>query len=123
MTTILILLVIFQVKHFLCDYPLQTAYMLRKFSDDWKEWLPALTAHAAVHAGFTGFILLVFKPVLMPLLLVDFVVHFIVDLAKASKHLGSRWKPDNKFFWWALGLDQMIHHLTDYFIIWMIISF
>lgn len=27
----------------------------------------------------------------------------------------------NKFFWWLLGLDQMAHHLTHYFIIWQLV--
>lgn len=27
----------------------------------------------------------------------------------------------NKFFWWSLGLDQMVHHLTHYIIIYLII--
>jgi hypothetical protein len=27
----------------------------------------------------------------------------------------------NKLFWWALGLDQMVHHLTHYGIIYFII--
>ena len=26
----------------------------------------------------------------------------------------------NKYFWWALGLDQMVHHLTHYMIIFFL---
>lgn len=29
---------------------------------------------------------------------------------------------DNKLFWWALGLDQMVHHFTHYYIIYRIMS-
>jgi hypothetical protein len=27
----------------------------------------------------------------------------------------------NKYFWFALGLDQMIHHLTHYLIIYLLV--
>jgi hypothetical protein len=27
----------------------------------------------------------------------------------------------NVYFWWALGLDQGVHHLTHYAIIWMLL--
>ncbi len=28
----------------------------------------------------------------------------------------------NTLFWWSMGFDQAIHHLTHYFIIWMLVS-
>jgi len=28
----------------------------------------------------------------------------------------------NTYFWWTLGLDQGVHHLTHYFIIWRLLS-
>lgn len=28
----------------------------------------------------------------------------------------------NKYFWWSLGLDQTIHHLTDILIVFMIVN-
>lgn len=53
-STIFILLIAFQIKHFLCDYPLQGKYMLGKFNkEDWK--LP-LAAHAGTHAIGTSVI-------------------------------------------------------------------
>lgn len=27
----------------------------------------------------------------------------------------------NVYFWWSLGLDQMVHHLTHYYIIWRLL--
>lgn len=128
MTELLILLVIFQIKHFVCDYPLQGQYMLGKMkATGWK--LP-LAAHAGVHAiaTFTVAYLfldlaywldnLVFATVLA---LADFIIHFTVDRLKASPNLGGRFKPTQPYFWWALGADQMAHHLTHYAIIFAII--
>jgi hypothetical protein len=161
-----ILLVVFQFKHFIADYPLQGKYMLGKFKD--KEWQLPLAAHCGVHFLFTFVIsfltlynnyryikgesqlgLLIILST--GLALIDFKIHFIMDRIKASpKMLGqyqnftkkefekeilplmqggecyemevkSRLK-SNTLFWWSLGLDQMVHHLTDILIIYLLMS-
>lgn len=154
------LLVLFQIKHFVADFPLQTDYMLRKFSPDWRVWVPALSAHAGVHALFTFFIVVfvmhgysTFIPLALALGAFDFVVHFTMDRIKASPDLLGRYKSlsardylyyrrimeqagnhpnvkeqvneifrGNRNFWWALGFDQGVHHLTHYVIIACLIS-
>lgn len=118
---IITLLVIFQVKHFVSDFPLQNEYMLGKMQR--QNWIKPLAAHAAVHGLSTTLIMIVFAPHYWWLGLMDFIVHFSIDRVKASPDLLNRWGPDNKFFWWALGLDQMMHHLTHYcFIIIVILN-
>lgn len=140
---IFLLLVIYQLKHYLCDYPLQNAWMLGKFKQGWDFVLP-LSAHCGVHALFTFAIAFTFswRPgnllFCLGLALFDFVVHFVMDRIKAGpKYLG-RYKSlsakeyqelwastfgqapqlrHNTYFWWALGFDQMVHHLTHYAII------
>lgn len=147
MKAIFTLLILFQLKHFICDYPLQTEYMLGKFS---KKFLWPLTAHCAVHATATFYIVLWWVwsmpgpwSLAAPFLLgyLDFVVHWTMDLIKAQPVFLGRFKPltpldyrfaksvddrralnSNKYFWWSLGLDQMVHHLTHYFIIWCLIT-
>ena len=123
---LLVLLIAFQLKHFICDYPLQNQYMLGKFKD--KGWTKPLSAHCFVHALFTFVISLCFLwstngGIVYSLLLsvLDFIIHFIQDRIKASPKLLGRFKPDNKFFWWALGQDQMTHHLTHYLIIYILL--
>lgn len=164
---IFLLLIIFQVKHFLADFPLQTKFMLQKFKD--KGWIVPLAAHAGVHAGFTfiislitlwftngGFIFAAWCSI------VDFIIHFTVDRIKASPHLLGRYEVldkirietlieskknflrvlkkrkdkkaideikwidqrmlGNKFFWWCIGGDQMLHHITHYLIIYILVS-
>lgn len=129
MLEIFLLLIAFQLKHFICDYPLQTSYMLGKMNaTGWK--LP-LTAHASVHAlGTIIIVAIFFNPtywvdgaVLATILgIADFIAHFTVDRIKASPNLGGRWKPTQPYFWWALGADQMAHHLTHYIFILIIVS-
>lgn len=157
-----LLLVIFQLKHFIADYPLQGSYMLGKFKD--KGWVLPLATHCAVHWLFTTVIafLVFFHAETVPrdfqstklyvrLLilaaifgLIDFTIHFAMDRIKASPKMLGRFqalskndmyeiinqdklgnnieinnarKKSNVLFWWSLGLDQMVHHLTDILLI------
>ncbi len=165
MNLLFILLIIYQIKHFLADYPLQNAYMLGKFKGG-KDWILPLLAHVSVHGLFTLAIVLCVNPSLWWLSLVDFGIHFVMDRIKASPNLMGRWKAltpqrfkelallkaeigdecwpwdgqferckncsfwdtyrkehcNNKLFWWALGIDQMVHHLTHYLIIWFLVT-
>lgn len=140
---IFILLIFFQVKHFIADYILQGKYMLGKFSPDWGFFFPLL-AHSSVHALFTLGVCLLIAPSLWWLSVIDLVIHFIMDRIKAGpKYLGrfkaltgkeymdnmrttlntvkgsepyvkaNRKLLDNTLFWVALGADQMVHHTTD----------
>jgi hypothetical protein len=166
MNNIWILLLLYQAKHFICDYPLQTQYMLGKFKV-WPNYILPLTAHCATHGLATFLIALAVKPnIAFSLALLDFCAHFIVDRVKASPSLGGRFRPldkvsypmainmskgfsiiggeplpqgldsdviesykkqgrrdilSNKLFWWALGADQMAHHLTHYLIIYFLV--
>lgn len=119
MILVFALLIIYQLKHFLCDYPLQTQYMLGKFKPG-RDWILPLAAHACVHAGFTFVIALIFSPAWLAILLsfLDFTAHLTVDRAKVVK---GNYPQTDKRFWWALGLDQMAHHFTDYLIIVLIL--
>jgi hypothetical protein len=125
---ILILLVAFQLKHFLADYPLQTPYMLGKFKGG-KEWILPLSAHSCIHAVFTLLICVGYtvyrgeaSKLVWMLPIADYVVHFIVDRVKASPNLLGRFKPHQPYFWWALGADQAAHHLTHYVIIAILVG-
>ena len=89
MQEIFILLIIFQMKHFIADFPLQNTYMLGKMQRH--GWIKPLSAHAAVHALMTAFILLIFAPQLWWIVILDFVIHFSVDRVKASPNMLNRW--------------------------------
>jgi hypothetical protein len=117
---IFILLVVFQIKHFVADYPLQRPYMLRKFSPGWDFVVP-LTVHCGVHALMTLIICLLVAPALWWLAILDFVVHFTMDRIKSGpRYLGRFKDPNTTSYWTSFGLDQMVHHLTHIYIIWVI---
>ena len=117
MIDLFLLLVLYQLKHFTCDYPLQNEYMLGKFKAN--GWILPLSAHAGVHAlGTLVITISLVSPLLAVLFaLFDFTIHFIMDRIKASPKLLGKFKADEKEFWWALGFDQMVHHITHYMII------
>lgn len=118
---IFFLLIAFQVKHYLADFPLQNSYMLGKFYR--KGWVLPLASHCAIHAVFTISIVFFINPALWWLAIVDFVLHFIMDRIKASPDLLGRWQINQPQFWNALGFDQAFHHLTHYGIIWILITY
>lgn len=115
------LLVVFQIKHFLADFPLQTEYMLGKFKA--KGWEMPLFAHASVHALMTFGIVIYFLSWQIAILMAafDLIVHFAIDRVKASPYMFGKYKPDQKIFWLALGGDQLMHHITHYIVIFTIV--
>ena len=129
MLTIFLLLIVFQFKHFICDYPLQTQYMLGKMKDT--GWVKPLAAHAGIHAIGTFIVAYYFLNLnyyldsiafATILAIADFILHFIVDRIKASPTIGGRFRPEQPQFWWALGADQMTHHLINYIFIFIIVQ-
>lgn len=123
----LVLIVLLIIKHFIADFPLQTAYMLGKSKKE--GWVKPLIAHSAVHAVLTFAVLFGGLFTVLPLGLVlgigiafalfDGIVHFVVDTVKAQGF--SHYSTSDNKFWIALGADQMAHYLTYAFIVFMLI--
>ncbi len=116
------LLVIFQIKHFVADFPLQFPYMLKKFSPNWSFVVP-LSLHCGVHAVLTLIICLFVQPSLWWLAAIDFVVHFVMDRIKSGpRYLGRFKDTTSAAYWSAFGFDQMVHHLTHIYIIYVLVT-
>lgn len=125
MATVIVLLLLFQLKHFLADYTIQMSYnsfFMRKFDND--RWIFPLACHSVSHACFTFLISMMFTTWTLSLLLAcfDFIVHFTMDRIKASPNMMGKYKMDDVRYWNALGVDQMVHHLTHYVIIFSIVG-
>lgn len=107
---IFVLLVVYQLKHLICDYFLQGKYMLGKFQPYPKFILPLL-AHASVHGMATFLIALCVKPkIAFWVALLDLVAHFVIDRVKASPNMLGRFK--------ALDANNYVYvpvaHLKNY---------
>lgn len=94
------LLFVFQVKHFLADFPLQTPWMLGKFKSGWG-WVLPLAAHSFVHAVGTLLIAVSFalyrwdensSTWVLYVAAFDFLLHFCMDRIKASPNLLGRYQ-------------------------------
>jgi hypothetical protein len=118
--TIFTLLILFQIKHFICDFPLQNRYMLGKFKD-YPDYIMPLLSHSAVQGFGTLLIIALHAPIFWPLAILDLVTHFFIDRIKADRKLLGRWKPDQSMFWNALGIDQLLHNLIYILIVMVIV--
>lgn len=118
----LLLLAVFQVKHYVADFPLQTRYMLRKTRDDWSFVAP-LALHCGVHAVLTLAVVMYVEPSLWWLAVFDFGSHFIMDRLKASRrYLGRFDDIATSAYWNTFGFDQMFHHLVSCYIVWELVT-
>jgi hypothetical protein len=71
--------------------------------------------HAGVHAvGSVICFLLVGSPLvfILPVVLVEWMVHFHIDWWKARHTALLRLTPDHAAFWRAIGMDQALHQFT-----------
>jgi Protein of unknown function (DUF3307) len=114
----LLLLLALQVKHAICDGPLQTLQMVRDKSLYLK---PMGIIHALIHcAGSLVVLLWVDLPfvVLAQLMLFEFVLHYHIDYIKEKIVKQFGWYHSDGPFWWALIFDQTLHHMTYVTMVW-----
>ncbi len=109
---IIVLYALFRLKHFACDFMLQTDWMALTKGKPGAEGYKALFTHTAIHALGTLVIVLAFAPDLWWLAPLDLVIHSIIDRIKGSLTYNLQWKPSEKIFWWTFGLDQEAHNFT-----------
>lgn len=127
------------VKHFIADFPLQaTPWMYQNKGSFTSGFLPIPhpggLVHAGIHAIGTSFVVagcLAYYGYPKELILgiaqsaafIDFIIHFCVDFAKVNitKYYGllpngpTRLK--GEMFWILLGLDQLLHAMTYFYIV------
>ncbi len=109
---VLAVMLILTLKHFVCDYPLQTPYMLRNKG---KYGHPGGILHAGIHAAASTLAFLVITPPLAVgalLVAAEFMIHYHIDWTKESMVRRRGWTTADTPYWMALGADQMGHHLT-----------
>jgi hypothetical protein len=110
---IIILYIAFRLKQLVCDYFLQTAWIAYgKEAPLNKGGLKPLLVHAGFHGLATLFLTMFFAPALWFLGPIDFLVHGLIDKAKAFIVLKKKWTARDTPFWWAIGIDQEAHNYT-----------
>lgn len=109
---VLILLALLQVKHFLADYVLQSAFILKNRR---RYGHPGGLLHAGIHALGSGACLAVLGTgftLSLTIVVVEAVVHYHIDWAKDNTVAAREWTPSDRSFWIATGVDQALHQLT-----------
>lgn len=108
------------VKHAIADFILQTDQIFRQKGS---YGAPGGLWHALIHILLTAPVFLLFPgggPALAAVLLAgEFVVHYHIDWTKEQIVRREGWTPKDKYFWWALGIDQLLHGLTYVAILWI----
>ncbi len=105
-------LVIFQVKHFVCDYLLQTSFQYRNKGTYGH---PGGILHAEIHAVGSLPAILVFMPplgVIAAIIIGEGAVHYHLDWLKQKIDQRMNWTPEAAQYWHVFGADQLLHQLT-----------
>jgi Protein of unknown function (DUF3307) len=100
-------------KHVVADFFLQNAWMAQG-KDQRTGWALPLLAHCLIHLVLTTLLLLIVAPRFWFVGLIDFVIHITVDRAKGLCVSTFAVKPEHQWFWWLIGIDQALHHLTGF---------
>lgn len=112
LTTALVFVTCLQIKHFVCDGPLQTLAMVKaKGFYGRKQGV----FHALIHGvGTSLVVLLLGTPLALAglLALLDILLHYHIDYGKERLVRQQGWTVNDNYFWWALTGDQALHHFT-----------
>lgn len=118
---IILAFVLFQLKHFVIDFVLQTPY---QFQNKGTYGHPGGLLHAFLHGvGTAAVIAAVVHPINLTLLamvfVADLLIHYHVDWAKVNINKAKGYGPNtHNQFWILLGIDQLAHQLTYALIIY-----
>lgn len=121
-TTLLILLLLFQIKHMLADFVWQTGWMVHNKGTYGHA---GGIAHAGLH-GLLTFPVLIWTPMIAAVALgiavVESILHYHIDWTKDRLLKQTGWTPQDKGFWTLTGLDQFAHQLTYVAILWVALA-
>jgi hypothetical protein len=105
-------LALLEIKHFVCDFVLQTAYLYRNKGIYGH---PAGFIHAGLHAaGSLPAILIISHSagLVAAILTVEFLIHYHVDWLKLYFDKHYRLGINQSIYWMIFGADQLIHQIT-----------
>jgi len=108
---------LFEAKHFVCDFVLQTRYQLLNKGSYGH---PAGLVHAGTHAigSLPALVALTHSPPFISMLLIgEFLVHYHTDWLKEQINQRLALSYEHSLFWLVFGADQLVHQLTYLFMI------
>jgi hypothetical protein len=105
-------LALFQLKHFACDFALQTPRQIRAKGNYGQ--LAGLE-HAGLHAiaSLPALLVLTQSAALIVIAIVgEFLVHYHVDFSKARIDKWAGFSSQSTAYWIVFGFDQLVHQAT-----------
>jgi hypothetical protein len=119
---ILLLLALFQIKHWYADFKIQT-YMQTVKKGVWLD--PVGMSHTLDHIWTSAVVLIIFSifypiPILtIPVvILIEGIYHYLIDYTKVRYGCKDSTKP---LFWNQFGLDQLAHQFSYLVIAWYLL--
>jgi hypothetical protein len=118
MNIVLIILLLLQIKHFICDFPLQTDLHIAAKGQYGNFYG---IEHSVFHGFGTALAFSFFVPlhIAIVLSLLDVVLHYHIDWIKSN--YGCKGMKD-KLFWTHLGLDQLAHQMCYLIYVYLFLS-
>lgn len=117
--TVLLLLVLLTVKHYICDFVLQSGWMIAEKGHYGR--LGGIV-HSGIHGVATVLILLLITKnieISVILALLDMLTHYHLDWIKSR--ISKNYRPIDKAFWNWLGADQLAHQLVYLLIVYILL--
>jgi Protein of unknown function (DUF3307) len=108
-------MLVLTVKHVVADFFLQSSWMALG-KDQKSGWALPLLVHCLIHGALTTALILIIAPRFWFVGLIDFAIHITVDRAKGLCVSTFNVHPGHPWFWWLIGIDQALHHLTGFFL-------
>ncbi len=106
-------MLLFTLKHVLADFVLQNQWMA--YGKDGKTgWGWPLLAHCLIHGGLTTAMMAAVAPAFWFIGLIDFAFHIVLDRVKGFFVARYDVTTEDRWFWWLIGVDQALHHLTGF---------
>jgi uncharacterized protein DUF3307 len=105
-------LALFQLKHFACDFALQTPRQIRAKGNYGQ--VPGLE-HAGLHAiaSLPALLVLTQSAAVIAIAIAgEFVVHYHVDWSKARIDKWRNFSNQSTAYWIVFGFDQLVHQAT-----------
>jgi len=105
-------MLIFQLKHFVCDFLLQTQALVQK-KHIYGHFAGLLHAGTHVIGSLPALIVLGANTRTIVILMVaEFIVHYHADWLKARTDETRAGVGQDSWFWMMFGLDQFLHQMT-----------
>lgn len=110
--TVLLLILLLELKHMFADFYLQTEKML---CGRCEYFHMGRAQHAAVHSVGSIIVLAIIgcpSWILIALAILEWVIHFHIDFWKGYHSHCKQLQPNQCQYWRAVGFDQFLHHAT-----------